>query len=243
MTKTNITSKEYLAVVLVLLCFITSFIDSNFHKIAVQECSLPLIAAAAVGAGSSLLGGLFGNAARKRAQRKVDQAYQEQINELQAETTANELDRADSRAAIRQVEEYNKEREKALGNTAIKRGMTDEAKVAYSARLNRNVGDVVSNIAAQGSQRKDAARSNLRQTKMSRAMAQANAANAQADGIGNMVSGIAQSAGQIAQAYLSAPTSTASTSSQPTVAIGDNVRQAAAAGRGLYNPTQSRRLF
>lgn len=110
----------------------------------------------AVGAlGSGVYGSIAGNKRIRNAEAMMDAQKKDLRAWRDAELGSDYLDRADSRAAMRRVFEYNKEAQKASDTNAIKRGMTDEAKVAQAARLNRNYADTVSQIAAAGAQHKD----------------------------------------------------------------------------------------
>ena len=130
----------------------------------------PIIIASLVSAGVSLFSSIFGarqaNKRRAQAEKVLDEDKAE-LTSLKAqrsreldswrdrETKTNFLDRPDSMAAIRKVEQSNKEQLDALNTGAIRNGATSEAKVAAAGRLNRNLGDVISNISAAAAQHKD----------------------------------------------------------------------------------------
>lgn len=114
---------------------------------------------ALIGGIGSAVSGIFGAAAANRRRRKAERELEKQKKKLtewrDAEMGTNYLDRADSRAALRRVFEYNKEAQKAANTNAVKSGMTDEAKVAQAAKLNANYADAVSQIAGAGARHKD----------------------------------------------------------------------------------------
>lgn len=114
---------------------------------------------AIIGGVASLASGVIGSIAANKKRRNAERLLDDQKKDLQAwrdaELGTDYLDRADSRAAMRRVLEYNKEAQKGADTEAIKRGMTDEAKVAQAAKLNENYADVVSQIAGIGAQHKD----------------------------------------------------------------------------------------
>lgn len=114
---------------------------------------------AIIGGIASAASGIFGAAAANKRRRQAERELEKQKKKLtqwrDAEMGTNYLDRADSRAALRRVFEYNKEAQKAANTNAIKSGMTDEAKVAQAAKLNGNYADVVSQIAGAGARHKD----------------------------------------------------------------------------------------
>lgn len=114
---------------------------------------------ALIGGIASAASGIFGAAAANRRRRQAERELEKQKKKLtqwrDAEMGTNYLDRADSRAALRRVFEYNKEAQKAANTNAVKSGMTDEAKVAQAAKLNENYADAVSQIAGAGARHKD----------------------------------------------------------------------------------------
>lgn len=114
---------------------------------------------AIIGAVGSIASGVAGSIAANKRRRDAEQVLSNRKKQLQtwrdSEMGTNFLDRADSRAMLRRVTEHNKEAMKGMETSAIKQGMTDEAKVAQAAKLNENYGDVVSQIAAAGARHKD----------------------------------------------------------------------------------------
>lgn len=112
-----------------------------------------------IGGIASAASGIFGAVAANRRRRQAERELEKQKKKLtqwrDAEMGTNYLDRADSRAALRRVFEYNKEAQKAANTDAVKSGLTDEAKVAQAARLNGNYADAVSQIAGAGARHKD----------------------------------------------------------------------------------------
>lgn len=112
-----------------------------------------------IGAAISALGqgiaSIFGNRKKKRALRRLNQQYDAMIADTDDRINANFLDRADSKNAIRKVEESNKEALRQLNTDAIRRGSTDEAKVAMANKLSQRTADVVSELSGIGEQYKD----------------------------------------------------------------------------------------
>lgn len=110
-------------------------------------------------AGISALGqgiaSIFGNRKKKRALRRLNQQYDAMIADTDDRINANFLDRADSKNAIRKVEESNKEALRQLNTDAIRRGATDEAKVAMANKLSQRTADVVGELSSIGEQYKD----------------------------------------------------------------------------------------
>lgn len=110
-------------------------------------------------AGISALGqgiaSIFGNRKKKRALRRLNQQYDAMIEDTEDRINADFLDRADSKNAIRKVEESNKEALRQLNTDAIRRGATDEAKVAMANKLSQRTADVVGELSSIGEQYKD----------------------------------------------------------------------------------------
>lgn len=110
-------------------------------------------------AGISALGqgiaSIFGNRKKKRALQRLNQQYDAMIADTDDRINANFLDRADSKNAIRKVEESNKEALRQLNTDAIRRGSTDEAKVAMANKLSQRTADVVGELSSIGEQYKD----------------------------------------------------------------------------------------
>lgn len=117
-------------------------------------CFLPLIAAG-IAAAASIASTAAANKRLRKADEKIQSKQDRLDNWYKSEMATNALDRADAQAALRKVRENMREAMKSAETDSIKRGMTDEAKVAQAARLNRGYADVVSQIAASGQQHKD----------------------------------------------------------------------------------------
>lgn len=120
--------------------------------------SSSLIAMGVIAAVSAIAKGvasLIGNRKKKKALRKLNQQYDAMIADTDDRINANFLDRADSKNAIRKVEESNKEALRQLNTDAIRRGSTDEAKVAMANKLSQRTADVISELSGIGEQYKD----------------------------------------------------------------------------------------
>ena len=96
-------------------------------------CFLPLIAAAISVAGS-VASTVAANNRLRKAEKKIDSKQERLDNWYRSEMATNALDRADAQAALRRVRENMREAMKSAETDSIKRGMTDEAKVAQAAR-------------------------------------------------------------------------------------------------------------
>lgn len=155
----------------------------------------------AVGSGlASIYGAIQGNINRKKAEVLYDKQFQEAKEYRDREMAADPLQRADSQAILRRVEQNNQEYLDAMENDAIRSGATAEAKVAAAQKAQKNYADVVAELAAQGQQRKDAIDANFQQQKLQRDnMKIANLTDTSA--IQNMVTGMGAAASAMGSIY------------------------------------------
>ena len=111
----------------------------------------PLIALAAISVASSIAGGISAN----KKQRKADQILSDRERNLKewynSEMNMPYLDRADSRAMLKRIRDYNEDELKAMNTNAVKSGATDEAKVAAANKLNKNYSQTLAQIAQRSS--------------------------------------------------------------------------------------------
>ena len=160
---------------------------------------------AAVGLGTSLLGGLFGGIGARKQARKAEQQLQQRKTDLnnwysQAKNPDSLAPDA-ARSTLALLLRQNKRQMQALNNNAVKAGTSDEAKVAAAGRLNDSYADAVSRIAGMGTQYKD----NLRRDYMNRADSLDNALfNTQmqkGQAMSDMVGTTSQAVGGLLSAY------------------------------------------
>lgn len=150
-----------------------------------------------LGAAFQVVGTVAANARQNKAIREQRKALGEEIAEERAEANANYLDRADAQAALREVRQQNKDQLATLNIEGVKRGMTDEAKIAAAGRANRSYADVVSRISAIGSQYKDRARERMRNAQRNLRNVEYQTNMAQAQGIASASSGAASAANDL----------------------------------------------
>ena len=149
---------------------------------------------------ASVYGAIQGNINRKKAEELYDKQFEEAKEYRDRELASDYLQRADSQALLRQVEQNNKEYLDALENDAIRSGATDEAKVAAAQKAQRAYADVASNLVAQGAQRKDSIEANWQAQKAQRDnMRIANLTDTSA--IQNMITGMGAAAGAMGSLY------------------------------------------
>lgn len=188
--------KDYLILIgIVLLYVVCAMIPENpiDPSYEVHQCFW----GAVIGGAFQLLGTVAANARQNKAIKEQRRALGSEIAEERAVMNANFLDRADSQAALREVREHNKEQMANLNTEAVKRGMTDEAKIAAAGQLNKNYANVVSRLGAVGAQYRDRARERMRGVQRELSGLEYNTTMAQAQGIGNAAAGIAASANDI----------------------------------------------
>ena len=155
----------------------------------------PLIALAAISVASSIAGGISAN----KKQRKADQILSDRERNLKewynSEMNMPYLDRADSRAMLKRIRDYNEDELKA------KSGATDEAKVAAANKLNKNYSQTLAQIAGLGEQHKDQVRRDYQARMDNLTGTRYQAQLGKAAGTQNMISGIGSSLGQLAMLY------------------------------------------
>lgn len=191
--------KDYLILIgIALLCIVCAMIPENpiDPSYEVHECFW----GAVIGGAFQLVGTVAANARQNKAIKEQRKALGSEIAEERAAMNANFLDRADSQAALREVRQHNKEQMASLNTEAVKRGMTDEAKIAAAGQLNKNYANVVSRLGAVGAQYRDRARERMRGVQRELSGVEYNTTMAQAQGIGNAAAGIATSANDIWEA-------------------------------------------
>ena len=153
--------------------------------------------ALAIGAGISALSSIAGGVSANKRRKKADQILEDRRRRLdewyQSEMNQPYLDRADSRAMLKRIRDYNEDELKALNTNAIKSGATDEAKVAAAGKLNKNYSQVVAQIAGLGEQYQ-ARLDNLDNARYE-------AESGKISGMQNMVSGVGDAFGQLAMLY------------------------------------------
>lgn len=162
----------------------------------VERAWAPIVMAAIAAAGQ-IAGGIAANK-QARKQRRALNDRQRKLDAWREEALGSDyLSRADSQAALRAVRENLDEQLKATNTAAIKGGMTDEARAAYAAKLNRGYADTVSQIAGMGERYRDRVRDVY--------MQQSNAIDNALMGIGstsgaqNLAAGITSAASTLAQ--------------------------------------------
>jgi hypothetical protein len=168
----------------------------------------------AIGSGlASIYGAIRGNLNRKKAEDLYEKQFTEAKEYRDRELASDPLQRADSQAILRKVEQNNQEYLDALENDAIREGATAEAKVAAAHKAQKNYADVAAELAAQGQQRKDAIEANWQQQKAQREnMRIANLTDTSA--IQNMVQGMGAAASALGSIYANPTT--------PTVGLASN---------------------
>ena len=191
----KLTKKDWITLLVVgAICLICSQIpETPIEGPYVHKCFWGAI----IGAAFQTVGTIASNARQNKALNQQKESLNKLKAEDRAELNSNYIDRADSQAVLREVREQNKEQMASLNTEGVKRGMTDEAKIAAAGQMNKAYANVVSRLGAVGAQYRDRARERLRGLEREEAGLNYNTAMAQAQGIGNAAAGIATSANDI----------------------------------------------
>lgn len=229
--KSNILLGAARRTVVLLVCLAVHYVSGCVESLSPCDAHPDLVLGwlPIVMAGISAAGSIFGGAMANKAARKQRRALEARQRKLDAWRDASlgsdYLSRADSQAALRTVRENIDEQLKATDTSAIKGGMTDEARAAYASRLNRGYADVVSQIAGMGEKYRDRVRDIYRQE--SNAIDDALMGINTGAGAQNIATGIANAAGSLAMlAGGSAGRGATTTSVQPS----DTVKNMASSG-------------
>ena len=148
---------------IVLVAVAVHYLDAwLFDSCVIEGCDVHTawvpLALAGISAVGKIAGGVMANKSARK-QRRALEAKQRRLDAWRdAALGSDYLSRADSQAALRTVRENIDEQLKAADISAIKEGMTDEARAAYASRLNRGYADVVSQIAGMGEKYRDRVR-------------------------------------------------------------------------------------
>lgn len=191
----KLTKKDWITLLVVgAICLIcTQIPETPIEGPYIHKCFWGAI----IGAAFQTVGTIAANARQNKAIQGQRKALGQQLAEARAEMNSNYIDRADSQAVLREVKEQNKEQMASLNTEGVKRGMTDEAKIAAAGQLNKNYANVVSRLGAVGAQYRDRARERMRGVQRELSGVEYNTTMAQAQGIGNAAAGIATSANDI----------------------------------------------
>lgn len=201
--KSNILLGAARCTVVLLVCLAVHYVSGCVEDLSLNDAHPDLVLGwlPIVMAGISAAGSIFGGAMANKAARKQRRALEDKQRKLdvwrEEALGSDYLSRADSQAALRTVRENIDEQLKAADTSAIKGGMTDEARAAYASRLNRGYADVVSQIAGLGEKYRDRVRDmHLQQ---SAAIDDAKMGLNSTSGAQNLASGIASAAGSLSQ--------------------------------------------
>lgn len=112
---------------------------------------IPLIAAG-VSAVGSLAGGLSASSKQRKANADLERRRNEARLRFQQESNTDYLDTATARSAINVLRKQGDRQLDRLNTDAVRRGASDEAKVAAASRINENQADAISRLAGFGTQ-------------------------------------------------------------------------------------------
>lgn len=113
-----------------------------------------------VGGASSLLGGIFGGKAQRKAYRAALQQYQDRMDQIRAHRDnvyyQDPTQTAESQAAVTQARELLGEQAKRASATKAVTGGTDEGVALQKQAAAKAAGDILSNAAVQGAAKREA---------------------------------------------------------------------------------------
>ena len=148
------------------------------HQFKPQVAEWVQVALGALGAATSILGGLSSANAAKRAERQRQEQDAKNAAWFNKRYNESYIDTAAGRNAIRQAIDYGKRQTQRAEGAAAVTGGTDAAVAQAKEGANRMVGDTIGNLAAQDTARKEQAEATyLRQQEQSTAQQMANQQN------------------------------------------------------------------
>lgn len=154
------------------------------------------IIASALSAVANGIGTHLANKKKAQAQEAYRQGIDKEVEAIDNEINSNYLDRADARAAIRQVTNASEESLRQLNTDAIRSGATDEAKVAMASALNKNLANTIGTLAGVGEQHEDNLKAQKRSLRLSQ-LRDAYATDSDTSGITSALQGISNAATSI----------------------------------------------
>ena len=159
------------------------------HQFQPQLAEWVSVALGALGAATSILGGLSSANAAERAERLRQEQDAKNAAWFNRKYNESYIDTAAGRNAIRQAIDYGKRQTQRAEGAAAVTGGTDAAVAQAKEGANRMVGDTIGNLAAQDTARKESAEATyLRQQEQSTAQQMANE-KAKAAGIAQAAQG------------------------------------------------------
>lgn len=160
---------------------------------------------AAVGAGLSAVGSIFGGISASKAMKKVKRNLQaqKQANQDWYDRRYNEdaTQRADAQAILTRTEESIRNRNKQAAGAQAVMGGTEESVAAAKAANNEALAQATTNIAVNAEARKDQIEQQYQQKDAQIQDALNNLEQQKAQAIGQAVQGVAQAAGGIGGAF------------------------------------------
>lgn len=110
----------------------------------------------ALGIGGAIFGGISASKAMKRAKRNIQGQMKENENWYNRRYNEDATQRADAQRLLSNLNDNVRQRNQAVAGAQAVTGGTEESVAARKAANNRAIADVVSHIAANGEERKDA---------------------------------------------------------------------------------------
>lgn len=178
------------------------------------------IIASALSAVANGIGTHLANKKKTQAQEAYRQGIDKEVEAIDNEINSNYLDRADARAAIRQVTNASEESLRQLNTDAIRSGATDEAKVAMASALNKNLANTIGTLAGVGEQHKDNLKAQKRSLRL-RQLRDAYATDSDTSGITSALQGISNAATSIGNVVTAKSGTTTTKSGATTTDAGE----------------------
>ncbi len=151
------------------------------------------IISGAVGAASSIFGGVKASQAMKKVKKNLEQQREDNKNWYDQRYNEDSTQRADAQSILTQTEEAFRTRNRQAAGTAAVTGGTEESVAATKAANAQGMADAARQISVAGDQRKDNIEQQYRETDSNLQSQINNVEMKRADAIGQAVQGVSQS--------------------------------------------------
>ncbi len=168
--------------------------SSFLPSVAPRKCAF---IGAAIGGAASILGGIFSAGKMNQAIGALDKAHDQNASYYKRLMSENYLDTSAGQETVRQARDIMKQGTNQAAGASAFGGATDSSAAAARESANKQVGEMMSGVAANDVQRKDKAGSALASENTSHAQSVANIKMGQAQAISQAAQGVANSAGKL----------------------------------------------
>lgn len=174
----------------------------NENESFVSFSSLPSLAPRRRAFLGALIGGISAASAARQAQKTLDKSHEENSAYYKRLMSENYLDTSAGQETVRQAREVMKQGTNQAAGAAAFGGASDSSVSAAREAANKQVGNMMSGIAANDVQRKDSAGSALASENSNYAQQTANIKMGQANAISKAASGLDALAGKAMDKFL-----------------------------------------